>query len=57
MKVTIKTTLITLEVEDEPKVTNDGYTKRALPELPFAIKSIIDEVIRIHNDVASSEVS
>lgn len=57
MKVTIKTTLITLEVEDEPKVTNDGYTKRSLPELPIAIKSIIDEAIRIHNEVASSEVS
>ena len=57
MKVTIKTTLITLEVEDEPNVTNDGYTKRSLPELPIAIKSIIDEAIRIHNEVASSEVS
>jgi hypothetical protein len=57
MKVTIKTTLITLEVEDEPKITNDGYTKRLLPELPIAVKSIIDEAIRIHNEVASSEVS
>jgi hypothetical protein len=57
MKVTIKTTLITLQVEDEPNVTNDGYTKRSLPELPIAIKSIIDEAIRIHNEVASSEVS
>ncbi len=57
MKVTIKTTLITLEVEDEPKITNDGYTKRSLPELPIAIKSIIDEAIRIHNEVASSDLS
>jgi hypothetical protein len=57
MKVTIKTTLITLEVEDKPKVTNDGYTKRSLPELPIAIKSIINEAIRIHNAVAISGVS
>ena len=55
MKVLIKTTLITLEVEDEPTITNDGYTKRSLPELPDAITSIIDEAIRIHNEVARSD--
>jgi len=57
MKISIKTSLITLEIEDEPKVTNDGYTKRSLPELPIALKSAIDETIRLHNEVAKSEVA
>lgn len=51
MKVTIKTKFITLEIEDEPKLRNDGYTARSLPELPAALKSIIDETIRLHNEV------
>lgn len=56
MKISIRTSLITLEIEDEPKVTVDGYIKRSLPELPIALKSAIDETIRLHNEVAKSEV-
>jgi hypothetical protein len=53
MLIKIKTTLIILEVSDEPNITNDGYTKHSVPELPTAIKAAIDEAIRLHNAVAS----
>lgn len=49
MKIRIRTSLVTLEIEDEPTVTNDGYTKRSLPELPAALKAAIDETLRLHN--------
>lgn len=55
MKILVKTSLITLEIEDDLRITNDGYIKHNVPELPIAIKSIIDEAIRMHNEVAKSE--
>lgn len=57
MKIRIKTTLIEIELEDEPKIGNDNYTKRVLPELPICIKSAVDEAIRLHNEVSQSKPS
>jgi hypothetical protein len=43
MKVRIKTTLIEMEVEDNPTIGSDNYTKRTLPELPtsLALRNVI----------------
>ena len=57
MKIRIKTTLIEIELEDEPRIGTDNYTKRALPELPICIKSAVDEAIRLHNEVSQSKPS
>jgi len=51
MKIKIKTNLIEIEIEDEPKIGSDNYIRRSLPELPICIKSAIDEAIRLHNEV------
>lgn len=55
MKIKIKTTLIKIEIEDDPKIGSDGYSKRILPELPTCIKSAIDEAIRLHNEVSKTK--
>lgn len=57
MKIRIKTTLIEIELEDEPRIGTDNYTKRSLPELPICIKSAVDEAIRLHNEVSQSKPS
>ena len=57
MKIRIKTTLIEIELEDEPRIVTDNYTKRSVPELPICIKSGIDEAIRLHNEVSQSKPS
>ena len=55
MKIRIKTTLIEMEVEDNPTIGADNYTKRTLPELPKSIKSVIDEAVRLHNEVSKNQ--
>ena len=57
MKIRIKTTLIEIELEDEPRIGTDNYTKRSVPELPICIKSAVDEAIRLHNEVSQSKPS
>ena len=56
MKIRIKTTLIEIELEDEPTISSDSYTKRTVPELPVCIKSVIEEAIRLHNEVSKSKM-
>jgi hypothetical protein len=51
MKIRIKTNLIEIEIEDEPKIDSDNYTKRVLPELPECIEKEINEEIKLHNEV------
>lgn len=57
MKIRIKTTLIEIEIEDEPKVTSNSYTMRSVPDLPICIKSAIDEAIRLHKEVSAQNAS
>lgn len=57
MKIRIKTTLIEIELEDEPRIGTDNYTKRSVPELPICIKAAIDEAIRLHDEVSKSKPS
>ena len=57
MKIRIKTNLIEVELEDEPKIGNDNYTKRELPQLPECIKSAIDEAIILHAEVSKTKPS
>lgn len=51
MTIKIKTTLITLEIEDNHVIGSDNFTKRSLPELPICIYTAINEAIRLHNEV------
>ena len=53
MKIQIKTNLIEVNVDDEITL-HQSYTKRSVPELDQAIKIIIDEAIKLHNEVAVS---
>ena len=57
MKIRIKTTLLEIEIEDEPKSANDIYTRRSVPDLPICIKSAIDEAIRLHKEVSAQNAS
>jgi len=51
LKIHIKTTLITLDVEDEHTWSSDGYTKRNLPPLSDCIKDAVNQAIKLHNEV------
>lgn len=55
MKIRIKTDLIEIEIQDEPKIGTDNYTKRTLPELPICIEKAISEAIKLHNEVSKKE--
>jgi hypothetical protein len=55
MKIIIKTTLIEIEIQDEPKIGSDNYTKRVLPEIPECIEKAINEAIKLHNEVSKKE--
>lgn len=50
LKIHIKTTLITLDVEDEHTWSNDNYTMRNLPPLLDCIKEAVDNAIKLHNE-------
>ena len=54
MKIRIKTTLIEIEIEDEPRTGSDNYIKRELPLLPVCITSAVNEAIRLHKEVYKS---
>lgn len=56
MVVTIKTPLITLEVEDQQIVGHDNLIKRRLPELNLALESIITEAVRLHKEIQQIEI-
>ena len=53
MKIQIKTNLSEVNVDDEITL-HQSYTKRSVPELDQAIKIIVDEAIKLHNEVAVS---
>tara|TARA_R110002153_G_scaffold89459_1_gene218976 strand:- start:396 stop:569 length:174 start_codon:yes stop_codon:yes gene_type:complete len=55
MKIRIKTNLIEIEIEDEPKVGSDNYVKRVLPALPECIEKAINEAVKLHNEVYKKE--
>ena len=55
MNIRIKTNLIEIEIQDKPKIGNDNYTKRVLPELPKCIEKAISEAIKLHNEVSKKE--
>jgi|TARA_R100001244_G_scaffold130712_1_gene103113 hypothetical protein len=55
MKIRIKTNLIEIEIQDEPKIGSDNYTKRVLPELPECIEKAISEAVKLHNEVSKKE--
>lgn len=55
MKIRIKTNFIEVEIQDEPKIGRDNYTKRVLPELPECIEKAIIEAIKLHNEVSKKE--
>lgn len=55
MKIRIKTPLIEIEITDNPTITDDGYTKRSMPEFPSCIKSAVMEAINLHNAVENDK--
>ena len=55
MKIRIKTNLIEMEIQDKPKIGDDNYTKRVLPELPECIEKAVTEAIKLHNAVLKKE--
>lgn len=54
MIIKIKTNLIEIEITDDVKLDNQGYTKRGMPEMPACIESAVNEAIKLHNSVAKS---
>ena len=54
MRIKIKTTFIKIEIEDEPKIGNDNFTKRVLPELPICIEKAIEQAIKLHKEVSNA---
>lgn len=55
LKIHIKTSLITLDIEDEHTWDNDGYTKRDLPKLPDCIKDAVNSAIKLHNQTKENK--
>lgn len=58
MNIRIKTNLIEIEIQDEPKIGNDNYTKRVLPGLPGlpeCLEKAISEAIKLHHEVSKKE--
>jgi len=51
MKIHIKTTLITLTIEDEPKDESSISVRHPVPELIPAITAAVAEAIKLHNEV------
>lgn len=54
MKIHIKTSLITLTIEDEPKDGSSISVRHPVPELIPAITAAVTEAIRLHQ--AASKV-
>ncbi len=52
MTIRIKTNLIEIEIQDEPKIGSDGYTKRRLDPLPECLEKAVCEAIKLHNEAA-----
>lgn len=55
MKIRIKTELIEIEIEDNPTIDNEGFTKRVLPTLPECIEEAISAAIKLHSEVRGEE--
>ena len=54
MKIHIKTSLITITIEDEPAETGSSFARHSIPELLPAITAAVDEAIKLHNEVKKS---
>jgi len=52
MKIFIKTSEVTLQVEDNITLTDMGTNKRDVPKLDEAIKTAIEQVLKLHNEIA-----
>jgi len=52
MKITVKTTMIELAVEDHVVLGTDNYPARSLAPTIEAVQGVITEAIRLHNEVA-----
>lgn len=55
MKIRIKTNLIEIEIQDDPKIGSDNYVKRKLPELPECIEKAVTEAMRLHNEITKNK--
>jgi len=51
MKITVKTPLVEIHVEDEVKLCTSGYTKHDTPELHIAVEAVVTEAIRLHKEI------
>lgn len=51
MKIYIKTTLITLTIEDLPNDAGSISARHSVPELLPAIEKAVTEAIKLHNEV------
>lgn len=51
MTIKIKTSLITLEINDEPFDCSNLFPRHSVPEISSAIKIVVDEAIKLHNEV------
>ena len=52
MKIFIKTSEVTLQVEDNITLTDMGTNKRDVPKLDEAITAAIEQVLKLHNEIA-----
>ena len=50
MKLTIKTTLVTIEIEDEPTMSN-GYTRRSVNDVNTILTTAIEDAIKLHTEI------
>ena len=50
MKIHIKTSLITLTIEDEPNDSTNISPRHSVPDLIPAVKAAVDEALRLHEE-------
>lgn len=51
MKITVKTELLVIEVEDNIVLANDGHSRRSLPEITQIVTSVINDVIKANKEL------
>ena len=55
MKITVKTQLLTIEVDIEMVVNRDGKLVTQMPRINESLPIVIHEAIRLHNELIKNE--
>ncbi len=55
MKIRIKTSLVKINIEDNPTIGSDNYTKRTVPDFKECVECAISQAIKLHKEVLNKD--